>query len=117
MVTKTLLHSSSNRRTVSNRFRQNLRPLLLCIVIGIAVKPNFQLAHGAEGVRGPDVIIVAGENKTILEFRQNGQLRMIQIIPKRGKPYYLVPVDPSKNGGDLMRAEKLVPSWVIASFD
>ena len=117
MVTKTLLQSNANRGTVSTRFRQYLRPLLFCIIIGTFVKLNVQIAYGAEGIRGPDVIIVAGENKTILEFRQNGQLRMIQIIPKRGKPYYLVPVDPTKNGGDLMRSEKLVPSWVIASFD
>ncbi len=77
----------------------------------------MQLAHGAESIRGPDVVIVAGKKQTILEFRQNGQLRMIQIIPKRGKPYYLVPVDPTQGGGDLMRSEKLVPSWVIASFE
>ena len=51
------------------------------------------------------------------DFLDEDLILMIQIIPKRGKPYYLVPVDPSKNDGDLMRAEKLVPSWVIASFD
>ena len=45
------------------------------------------LTYGSESIRGPDVVIVAGDNKTVLEFRQNGQLRMIQVIPKRGKPY------------------------------
>ena len=91
--------------------------LLCCLLVEIIIAPNSQLAHSAEAIRGPDVVIVAGENKTILEFRQNGQLRMIQIIPKRGKPYNLVPVDPTQNGGDLTRSAKLVPSWVIATFD
>ena len=73
--------------------------------------------YGSESIRGPDVVIVAGDNKTVLEFRQNGLLRMIQVIPKRGKPYYLIPEDPTKNNADLTRADKLLPSWVIASFE
>lgn len=86
------------------------------LIFGITAL-DFRLACSADSIRGPDVEIIAGEDKTILEFRQNGHLRMIQIIPKRGKPYYLVPVDPTRNGGDLMRSEKLVPSWIITSFD
>ena len=61
MVTKTLLQSNANRGTVSTRFRQYLRPLLFCIITGTVVKLNVQIAHGAEGIRGPDVIIVAGD--------------------------------------------------------
>jgi hypothetical protein len=71
---------------------------------------------GAENQRGPDVVIISGKDKVIYEFRQNGQLRMVRIVPKLGKPYYLVPVDPSTSGGDLERAEFLIPSWVIAEF-
>ena len=81
--------------------------------LALGSSPTF----GSESIRGPDVVIVAGNNKTVLEFRQNGQLRIIQVIPKRGKPYYLVPEDPTKNNGDLTRANKLLPSWVIASFE
>ena len=33
-----------------------------------------------------------------------------------GKPYYLVPANPTKGFGDLQRAEMLVPQWVIAEF-
>ena len=117
MDNKTLLQSHLNRRTVSTRFSHYMWALFWFFVVGISIAPNPQFAYSAEAIRGPDVMIVAGENKTILEFRQNGQLRMIQIIPKRGKPYYLVPVDPTQNGGDLMRSAKLVPSWVIATFD
>ncbi|MFK7915323.1 MAG: DUF2782 domain-containing protein [Pseudomonadales bacterium] len=74
----------------------------------------------AEDVRlsvdGPDVTIIASEERTVYEFRQNGQLRMVRVVPKWGKPYYLVPADPTKGYGDLERADMLLPSWVIAEF-
>ena len=82
----------------------------------ILLLPSFGGAFGAEkATRGPDVVIIAGEEKVVYEYRQNGQLRMVKIVPKWGKPYYLVPADP-KSGGDLERAEFLIPSWVIAEF-
>ena len=49
--------------------------------------------------RGPDVVIIAEEDKMIYEFRQNGELRMIRIVPTFGKPYYLVPADSTKGFG------------------
>jgi len=73
-------------------------------------------AHAQEPLRGPDVVIIAGKDKVIYEFRQNGQLRMVRVVPKWGKPYYLVPRDPTKGFGDLERADMLVPQWVIAEF-
>ena len=36
------------------------------------------------------VVIIAEEDKMVYEFRQNGELRMIRIVPTFGKPYYLV---------------------------
>ena len=53
----------------------------------------------------------------IYEFRQNGELRMIRIVPTFGKPYYLVPADPTKGFGDLQRVDALVPSWVLWEFE
>lgn len=67
--------------------------------------------------RGPDVVIIQGEDKIVYEFRQNGQLRMVRIVPKWGKPYYLVPRDDTKGFGDLERADMLLPQWVIAEFE
>lgn len=67
-------------------------------------------------VKGPDVVLVESEKKSIHEFRHNGRLVMIKVVPKRGKPYYLVPEDPSKHFGDLERAEKLVPKWILKRF-
>lgn len=75
-----------------------------------------QAASTDESLRGPDVVIIAEEERTIYEFRQNGELRMVRIVPAFGKPYHLVPVDPSKGFGDLERADMLVPSWTILEF-
>lgn len=75
------------------------------------------ISHSAESdIRGPDITIIVEEDKTIHEFRQGGQLRMVRVVPKWGKPYYLVPADQTKGFGDLERAEKLIPSWVIVEF-
>jgi hypothetical protein len=78
--------------------------------------PSTATAQQDDSIRGPDVTIIAHEAKTVLEFRQGGELRMIKVVPKWGKPYYLVPSDRTENFGDLERAETLVPSWVIVEF-
>ena len=69
-----------------------------------------------ESLKGPDVTIIVGEARTVYEFRQNGELRMVKIVPKWGKPYYLVPRDGTTGFGNLERAETLLPSWVIFEF-
>ena len=83
---------------------------VMIFVIAIAVAA---LPRPASAQRGPDVEIIAEEDKMIYEFRQNGELRMIRIVPTFGKPYYLVPADPTKGLGDLQRVDALVPSWVL----
>ena len=117
MVNKTVLQSDRNPRPVSRVYCLSPLTKSLSLFLALIIAFGATLARAAENFRGPDVVVVAGQNKTIYEFRQNGQLRMIRVIPKRGKPYYLVPVDPTKNGGDLARADKLVPSWIITRFD
>lgn len=87
---------------------------VMIFVIAIAVAA---LPLPASAQRGPDVVIIAEEDKMIYEFRQNGELRMIRIVPTFGKPYYLVPTDPTKGLGDLQRVDALVPSWVLWDFD
>lgn len=93
-------------------------------MIGLAA--TLLLALGAAGAQaaaapedtlsGPDIVIIAESERTIYEFRQGGELRMVRIEPKLGKPYYLVPRDPTRGFGDLERADMLLPSWVILEF-
>lgn len=72
-------------------------------------------ATAQESLKGPDVTISSNDEETVYEYRQNGVLRIIRVVPAIGAPYYLVPADPSK-GGDLERSDTLLPSWVILRF-
>jgi hypothetical protein len=62
------------------------------------------------------VVIIAEQERIIYEYRQNGELRMVRVVPTLGQPYYLVPRDPTRGFGDLERADMLLPSWVIVEF-
>ncbi|MEM7078845.1 MAG: DUF2782 domain-containing protein [Pseudomonadota bacterium] len=98
-----------------------LRTTFVPVALGIgACCASLTLAVSSQAEEsltdGPDVVIISGEDKVVYEFRQNGQLRMVRVVPKWGKPYYLVPADPTKGYGDLERAETLIPQWVIAEF-
>ncbi len=97
------------------------RALLILAMTATAILLFFSTttAVAAENditLQGPDVVIIAGEDKVIYEFRQNGQLRMVRVVPTWGKPYYLVPRDNTTGFGDLERADMLLPQWVIAEF-
>jgi hypothetical protein len=85
--------------------------LLISLLAGAA-----GAAETDRSLRGPDVTIIVGEKRTIYEYRQAGQLRMIKIIPSFGKPYYLVPADETRGFGDLERANMLIPRWTIIEF-
>lgn len=95
-----------------NRF---LTPRRLLAFAGLLALTGAGFAAESD-IRGPDVTIIAEAEKTIYEYRQGGQLRMVRVIPKWGKPYYLVPADATRGFGDLERADKLIPSWVIVEF-
>jgi hypothetical protein len=86
-----------------------LAPWLLALVV-------VQPVRSEEAIRGPDVRIIASEERTVYEYRQNGYIRMIKVIPKRGKPYFLVPRDNTTGETDLTRTDALLPSWVILEF-
>lgn len=100
--------------------RSSLGKLFVSIVL-VALGLNACSVLAAESkpkkkVRGPDVVLVESKKETIQEIRQNGKLIFIKVVPKKGKPYYLVPEDPTKHFGDLDRATRLVPRWNIKEF-
>ncbi|NJN52093.1 MAG: DUF2782 domain-containing protein [Gammaproteobacteria bacterium] len=82
----------------------------------MAVLPRASHASDSDQGRGPDVTIIQGEQRTVYEYRQAGQLRMIKVIPKIGRPYFLVPRDETRGYGDLERADMLLPRWVLIEF-
>ncbi|NMT63292.1 DUF2782 domain-containing protein [Marinobacter orientalis] len=64
---------------------------------------------------GPQVVIRPGEQEVFYEYRVNGQLMEIKVVPEVGPEYYLVPAE----GGGWIReneTDMLVPSWVIFSW-
>lgn len=91
------------------------RPILLiALLLGCCAARAF--GADSEDLRGPDVTIIASDSRTIFEYRQAGQLRMVKIVPKLGRPYYLVPADETRGFGDLEQAGMLIPRWVIVEF-
>lgn len=95
---------------VSRAILQNLLVILLLFVT------RQGWASTLEDLEGPDVTIIEGEERTIYEYRQNGNLRMVKIVPNWGKPYYLYPRDGTTGFGDLEKADMLLPTWLIIEF-
>lgn len=61
---------------------------------------------------GSQIVIRPGESEVFYEYRVNGQLLEIKVVPEVGPEYYLVPAD----GGGWIResdSDMLVPSWIL----
>ena len=111
--------------TNSNTFRlpgasrsaaRNACASAIVLLILTLFAPGISAAAEFEDIRGPDVTIIEDEDRTILEYRQGGVLRMVRIVPDWGVPYYLVPRDQTAGQEDLERADALLPNWVIIEF-
>ncbi|MBZ2170362.1 DUF2782 domain-containing protein [Marinobacter sp. F4216] len=60
----------------------------------------------------PQIVIRPGDDAVFYEYRVNGQIVEIKVVPEVGPEYYLVPSD----GGGWIReteSDMLVPSWVL----
>jgi len=106
----------SIRRASSSAARLGSAMRAAVLATLMAAAGQAAVAADEETLRGPDVTIIAEEERVIYEFRQAGVLRMVRVVPTFGRPYYLVPRDPTRSFGDLERADMLVPSWVIVEF-
>jgi len=66
----------------------------------------------------PEITITEGKDETVEEYRVNGQIYMIKIIPKIGKPYFLLnrnrASEPPHRGN--MESGVSVPMWEIYRF-
>jgi len=61
---------------------------------------------------GPEIVIRPGKKEVFYEYRVNGRLMEIKVVPEVGPEYYLVPAE----GGGWIREDEsdlLVPSWVL----
>lgn len=66
----------------------------------------------------PEITIRKRGRDRIEEYRLRGQLYMIKVTPRIGKPYYLI--DPRGDGRfvrrDAFDQGLIVPSWVLKSW-
>ncbi len=84
--------------------------LLLCCLILVASLPA--LADEGRPISEPQITIRHEDKKTYYEYRVNGVLREIKVVPAVGPAYYLVPAD----GEGWIREDRstlLIPKWVI----
>ena len=99
--------------------------LLSCLSV-VALAEQVQSAPPPPPIEGdeadadlePPVTIIQQAEQTLEEYRVNGKLYMIKIIPKIGVPYYLVD---DLGDGKFARQESLdsgvrMPRWVIHKF-
>jgi len=86
--------------------------LLFCSSFFCTVSAS-EIALPDESNPGQDVKIVVGDDRTVYEYRTNGVLMMIKIVPKKGRPYYMVPADGTPHFTDLDHSNKLYPQWVL----
>ena len=63
-----------------------------------------------------DIEIISGEDRTVYEYRANGVLLIIKVVPKTGKPYYMVPADGKPHYEGLEGNKSLYPNWVLYEF-
>jgi hypothetical protein len=96
-----------------------LRSTLFAVVIAVAVPVTIAepvYIPSREEMAAGEVEIIAGESKTVYEYRVNGRLLAIKIVPKLGVTYYMVPADGEAHYESLDHKKKLYPQWVIAEF-
>ncbi len=94
-----------------------LAPATLAM-LGTALVAGMLLATPAPAQESltPDITVRQEEDRTIREYRINGQLYAIEIQPAVGPSYYLI----DENGdGDFRRSETAniaIPSWVLITW-
>lgn len=98
---------------------------LLLSGLAVAAAPSDrppELKPVPDGAPGPDdappVTIKPSGQGRVVEYRANGKLYMLKVIPKVGKPYYLVD---QKGDGQFIRQNNLdsglqPPMWVVKEF-
>lgn len=87
--------------------------------VTIPVPDEDDDASAQSGGPAPEVTIVQRKDAKVEEYRLNGRLYMVKVMPFIGPPYYFV----DRDGDGLMEsringrgAEPRVPQWVILSW-
>jgi hypothetical protein len=72
--------------------------------------------EGPDGAIEPEVTITTKGTEIHEEYRANGRLYMVKVIPARGKPYYLVYDERGRARRTDHEPSTIVPQWVIKTW-
>ena len=95
------------------RLRQITLIFLTCVSLNLY---GAEIKLPGDPEDGDAIVIVEGEDRSVYEYRVAGRLMMIKVVPKEGRPYYMVPADGSPHYNDLSDEEKLYPRWIILEW-
>ena len=101
-----------NHTSNQAHFPWHLIPLLLCLQLPIEATEFLP----PDAYNEDQINIIEGENRLIYEYRQNGILTMIKVVPDKGRAYYMVPANGSPRYQSLDHERKLYPQWVIVEW-
>ena len=104
---------------------QRLIPMIACLLLSTAhaeePMPPPEMAPAAQPPVGvdveglePEVSIIQRDDAKIEEYRLNGQLYMVKIVPRFGPPYYLI--DSTGDGELNARRSELDPAMVVPNW-
>lgn len=102
----------------------------LCMVVSPACAQSTQGATATESKTPParvpvsvareisqadEVVITEEGERTTFEYKVNGQLRLIRVIPAVGPEYYLYPEDQTLEAG-IDQSDRLIVRWKLLEF-
>jgi len=91
--------------------------LLLALVLAGALSLAFAAAPPPDlPDEEPEVTIIQRQHDVIEEYRIQGRLYMIRVIPRRGVPYYLVDTDGDGNletRRNEITEDLMIPNWML----
>lgn len=78
--------------------------------------PPLPPANAEDTYLEPEITIVVSEQTVQYEYRINGRLYMIKVVPQKGKPYYLIDPDGTGQWRRSFTSDIVPPQWVIKEF-
>ena len=107
-------------RPIINLSRCCLCALASCTSLALAedrlpVSSPVPASVAGEISRADEVIITEEGEQTTYEYRANGVLRLIRVVPAIGPEYYLYPEDQTLEAG-IDQSDALLVRWKLLEF-
>ena len=98
------------------RFAHVILALAIVPLAAVSAEQSGSEVPPMDQTMEPEIVITPKEQGRIKEYRVNGQLYMIEIVPVKGAPYYLIDND----GDGLLESRQnhlepalVVPRWTL----